>query len=121
MIKLWRIENQSTFTGLWYNKAGIKTDFLRTNLTNAKCRDMPMDYDHSTYQDGGLQWISATDCIPDMRHWLSQQDALEMLKQGYHVYEFEVEKYRKAYNHAIFAREHVISQRIVDLSVLDLV
>lgn len=120
-MKLWRIENQNTYTGLWYNKEGIRTDFLRTNLTNAKCRDMPMDYDYETYRLDGLQWISATDTIPDMRHWLAQQDAIEMLKQGYSVYEFEVSQYRKVYNHAVFAREHVLSQRIVDLSVLNLI
>jgi hypothetical protein len=120
MSRLFRIENQETFQGLWYNKDGVKTDFLRTNLTDAKCRDMPMGYD-PLYGDGGLRWISATDNAPDMRHWLSLQDATEMLQQGYHVYEFEVSQYRREFGHAIFTREHVIRQRIVDLDVLDLV
>lgn len=119
MATLYRVENPLTNVGLWYNDEGVKTDFIKHEIANAQCADMPMDIDQQTYGDGG-RWYSACDNIPDMRNWFSVSDLEQFKRKGYGLYLFEVPEYRTAYGHAIFLKEKVIDVVQVDISLLEI-
>lgn len=119
MPVLYRVENPATDVGLWYNKFGEKTDFIKHQIKDAQCADLPMDPDLSIYADGG-KWYSACDNIPDMRNWFSVSDLQQFKKAGYGLYLFEVPDYRMANGHAIFLREQAISIEEAPISLLEI-
>ena len=119
MPTLYRVENPDTNIGLWYNDEGVKTDFIKHEIVDAQCADLPMDVDQQTYGDGG-RWYSACDNIPDMRNWFSVTDLEQFKRKGYGLYLFEVPEYRMAYGHAIFLKEKVLSVVQVDISLLEI-
>lgn len=111
MPTLYRVENQVTMGGLWYNEAVEKTDFIKT-IPNAMNRDLPMDFD-PTFAGG---WYSAGESIPQMRNWFSANDMMELEKAGYHLYKIDVKDYRRVPGHVLFRREGAIFTRVpIDL------
>jgi hypothetical protein len=114
---VYRIENQQTMNGLWYNEQKECTAFIKT-LTNAKCKDLPMPFDPELYGQDGLAWFSATDVLEEIPDWCSLQDLVELEEAGYHLYRFTVSHYREVPGHVVFAREHIIECELLDLSVL---
>lgn len=118
MPTLYRVENPATDIGLWYNKFGEKTDFIKHGIVGAQCAELPMPKDETVYGDGG-RWYSACDNIPDMRNWFSISDLQQFKKAGYGLYLFEVPEYRMIDGHAIFLREKAISITEAPISLLE--
>ena len=116
MATLYRVENPISQQGLWYKTDGTFNPFIKT-LTNALAKDLPMGFD-AQFKVEGLDWVSACDNLPDMRNWFSTQDLMELDGRGYNLYEFTVNRYRAVNGHAVFAKEHVIEQNKIDLSLL---
>ena len=114
MPTLYRIENQSTMVGLWYNQDGTKTDFIKT-IPNSLSGDLPMDFDPSAA--GG--WFSACDNLPDMKNWFSTNDVVELSKAGYNLYKVEVNEYRQEKGHAWFRREGALFTQM-PIDILDI-
>ena len=114
---VYRIENQETMNGLWYNLNRECTAFIKT-LSNAKCKDLPMPYDEELYAQDGLAWFSATAVLHEIPDWCSLQDLAELEEAGYYLYAFTVSHYRDVPGHVVFAREHIIDCERLDLSVL---
>lgn len=119
MPTLYRVENPVTNIGLWYNNEGEKTDFIKHEIAEAQCADLPMPKDETVYGDGG-RWYSACDNIPDMRNWFSVSDLQQFKRKGYGLYLFEVPEYRIANGHAIFLKEKALSVIQVDISLLEI-
>jgi hypothetical protein len=116
MTKLYRVENPLSKQGLWYREDGTFNPFIKT-LTNAISRDLPMGFDPQ-FKLEGLDWISATDKLSDMKYWFSPQDLQELEGLGYGLFEFDVTRYRTLNGHAVFAKEHVLQANRIDLSLL---
>lgn len=115
---VYRIEDQETMNGIWYNINAELTAFI-TTLSNAKCKDLPMPFDSERYSQDGLAWFSATDKLEEIPDWCSLQDMQELEAAGFHLYAFTVSHYRHVPGHVIFAREHVIDCKRLPLSVFD--
>lgn len=107
---LFRVENPVTNQGLWYDGDGNFNPFILT-LAAAKSRDLPMEFDPDMLA-GGQRWYSACDNIPDLQHWFSRQDLLELDKAGYGLYQFDVSDYRQRNGHAVFTRSQVVAQPV---------
>lgn len=118
MATLYRVENPDTMIGLWYNSFGEKTDFIKHQIKDAQCADLPMDFDPQM-KDGG-EWFSACDNVADMRNWFSVHDLVQFKQAGYGLYLFEVPEYRIANGHAIFLRERAIEVVEADISLLEI-
>lgn len=117
MATIYRVENPSTDIGLWYNKFGEKTDFIKHQIKGAQCADLPMEPDLATYADGG-RWYSGCDNIEDMRNWFSVSDLKQFEAAGYGLFKFDVSEYRQANGHAIFLREKALSITEAPISLL---
>lgn len=118
MATIYRVENPNTMIGLWYNQFGEKTDYIKNEIKDAQCADLPMDFDPA-YSDGG-KWFSGCDNIVDMRNWFSVTDLQQFKQAGYGLYLFEVPEYRMANGHAIFLREKAIEVVEADISLLEI-
>lgn len=116
MSTLFRVENQATEIGLWYNSDGTFTEFIKT-LDEAQSRDIPMGFDPQM-KDGG-NWVSACDNIPDMKNWFSTKDLQALQQIGYGLYAFEVPDYRIVNGHAVFLRERVVTFKPLDIKILE--
>jgi hypothetical protein len=116
MQKLFRVENPVSKQGLWYREDGTFNPFI-TKFPNALARDYPMGFDPA-FKVEGLDWISACDNIPDMKNWFSAQDLADFNRVGYHLFEFNVSRYRTVSGHAVFAKEHVLEVNKIDLFLL---
>jgi hypothetical protein len=113
---IYRVENPDSNQGLWYDADGNFSPFIK-KLSDAKCKDLPMDFD-TLYKEGGYAWISACDSLPDMRNWFNYQDLVELKKAGYDLYQFKVTGYKQVPGHVIFTRESVIETAKLDINLL---
>lgn len=116
MATIFRVENPTSLIGLWYNDDGKMTNFIKT-LDNAKCRDLPMEFDPEFRKDGN--WVSGCDSLETMQDWFYAQDVADLSEVGYGLYEFEVPDYRTYAGHAIFLREQATSIKPRSITLLD--
>ncbi len=114
MPTLYRVENQLTMIGLWYNAEGEKTDFIKS-VPGALCADVPMEFDPDF--TGG--WYSAGESVEQMSSWFSAQDVAKLTQVGYELFEIQVPEYRVRNGHALFRREGALFTP-VPVSVLEL-
>jgi hypothetical protein len=118
-IKIYRIENPETWTGMWYNADGSYSGYIHS-LTEGKSAWLPMDFDEK-YRADGKTWLSAGKSIENMNQWFSVLDAYELDKAGYFLYEYVVSQYKVDDIQAYFTREGVVSQKQIKLNeVFDL-
>lgn len=116
MADLFRIENQSSYQGLWYDKNGSFQPLI-DRLADGKARDMPMGFDPDFGADGH-RWYSACESIPALSCVFSLGDVIELEGLGYSLYRFGVSRFRTNDWHALFTREDVVDQQKVDLGIL---
>lgn len=115
-MKIYRIENEETYHGMWYQLDGTYNPFI-FNLTEGKSRNLPMGY-HERYSKGGLKWFSGCGDKETMQHWFSNKDAVELFQCGYRLYEFESEQFVVEENQILFTREGVNLKREIPLNTL---
>lgn len=115
-IKIYRIENQETNHGMWYDKNGNYNPFIE-RLTDGKSASLPMDYDER-YGDGGVRWYSGCSDIETMQHWFSDQDAKELSINGYKLYIFETAVAKEEELQTLFIREGIVRQTEIPLDVI---
>lgn len=116
MQKIYRIENEETMHGMWYEEDGTFNPFIY-RLTEGKSKDLPMGF-HERYSKGGLKWFSGCKSIEDMKHWFSDLDALELFKSGYKLFEMDLSQYIVEENQVIFTREGVLDKREIQLDTI---
>lgn len=104
MPTLYRVENQETQVGLWYNSRGEKTDYIVHEIPDAMNRDMPMDFDPTF-----VGWTSSAGSLEQMKHWFSADDVTHLAQAGYNLFQIEATDVRDvAVNgiaHKLFRRE----------------
>jgi nicotinic acid mononucleotide adenylyltransferase len=113
---IYRVENPDTEQGLWYRQDATFNPFIR-QLTKAKCRDLPMEFDE-LYSAEGKAWYSGTDSIAQMQDWLPWQDLVELQHLGYGLYEYDVHEWKHVPGHIIYTREAIIASRQLPMEVL---
>lgn len=112
-MKIYRIENPETNSGMWYNECGEFEPFIET-LTDGKCADLPMDW-HERYGRDGVRWFSGCNNLEDLKGWFSHQDAKELIDAGYSLFVFECDEYSVEETQTLFTREGVISKNTMSI------
>jgi hypothetical protein len=115
-MTIYRVENPNTEQGLWYSHDAKFNPLIR-QLSNAKCRDLPMGFDE-LYSAQGRAWYSGTDSIEQMQDWLPWQDLVELQHLGYGLYELDVQEFKQVPGHVIYTRESIIASRQLPMEVL---
>lgn len=116
MMTIWRIENQKTMHGMWYELSGEYNPFIFT-LTEGISKNLPMDYNKRYHKDG-KKWFSGCNNFEDMRSWFSIKDAYELKRAGYELYEFEATECVVEDNQVLFTREGLKSQKMIPIETI---
>ncbi|PLS19205.1 hypothetical protein CVD28_02000 [Bacillus sp. M6-12] len=116
MMKIYRIENENTMNGMWYDINGNYNPFI-VNLSEGKSKHLPMDFD-DRYSNGGLKWFSGCHSKELMRHWFSDLDAFELHENGYKLFEFESEQFIVEEHQILFTREGIVSKKEIPLETI---
>lgn len=109
----YRIEDQTAKHGIWRNFDGTWNPVF-SQLSDDQCKNLPME-DSDLYREGDKKWFSSAPSKETLKHWFSEQDAIELIGLGYKVYEFELSSAKKVTDFEfIFTRDSIINQREID-------
>lgn len=85
----YRVSNEETQQGLWYNIDGSFTGLIHNQFSFCKNNDLQMDFDADL-----IGYLSATPDMDSLFHWFSKEDILKLQEHGYFIHEFETEEYK---------------------------
>jgi len=94
MKQFYRIANNETNQGLWYNIKGEFTGLIHEKFTFCKNTKLPMRFDKNV-----CGWLSATDTLQDLYNWFTEEDIARLEKFGYFITLYEAQDYRFYENH----------------------
>lgn len=114
--EIFRIENQDTMNGMWYNDKGEYDPFIKT-LTEGISADLPME-PHERYGQFDRRWFSGCVDFDLLKHWFSKRDIFELNEAGYKLYKFQSQEFQHEEFQTIFTREGILSQVEVDINIL---
>lgn len=89
MRKFYRVSNENTQQGLWYNFTGEFTGLIHNKFSFCKNNDLKMEFDSTL-----IGYLSATPNLEDLYHWFTKEDILTLQKFGYFIHEFESEDFK---------------------------
>lgn len=112
MKTIYRIENPTTNSGMWYDRYGQPNGVIE-NLTEGKSKAMDMPHSH-LHEANGKKWFSAVASIESLLMWFSKKDIEELLSWGFRLYKFEVNEYNELEFEVLFTREGVVRQTLMD-------
>lgn len=110
-MKIWRIENEETMVGMWYDKNGVPTNYIHS--IDGISKDLPMDKDVEHYRQQGKEWYSGCSRKEDMFHWFSKDDITALNQDGYKLYEFEADEFIEEEFQTIFTRESMHDKKVI--------
>lgn len=115
-MKIYRIENPVSKHGMWYKEDGTFDPFIY-KLTEGISKDLPMLF-NPEHKEGGIDWCSAGSSIEQMNMWFSPLDALELMQNGYNLYEMQVTTFKKMEHEVLFSRDSIVSQVEIPLGLI---
>lgn len=105
----YRVANQETKQGLWYDQAGQFTGLIHNQLNFCKHSALQMPW------DGEIRgWLSATETLEELYEWFPQADILKLQEHGYFIYEYTATDYRRHTNHWLVGQESsIVGKKII--------
>lgn len=113
--KVYRIEDPNSQDGMWYNSKGKPKKIIDKLCPNGKAKDLPMPYNELHKKDN-KSWSSGGKSIEQMQHWFTNQDALQLVKNGYKLYEFIVPEIQELEFEVLFCKADVITKKEIELN-----
>lgn len=107
----YRVSNNSTEQGLWYDFKGNFTGLIHTTFNFCTNNKLPMPYDPSI-----VGWLSATETYEDLFYWFSVEDILKLEDYGYSISIYEAVEYRFHNNHWVIKQDSSILKETVSLN-----
>lgn len=115
---IYRIENPLDLDGMWYDKNGIAKKQIHILCPNGIAKDFPMPLNLELHRKEGKIWNSAGKSIENMNQWFTTQDALNLMNNGYKLFEFEVNLFQELEMEILFCRESIIHQKEIPLEII---
>ena len=111
MIKtIYRIENPIEMDGMWYTKDGIFRKNIHILCPNGIAKDFPMPLNLELHRKNGEIWNSAGKSIENMNSWFTPQDAINLYRNGFKLFEFEVNMFQELEKEILFCRKGILKQ-----------
>ena len=85
----YRVANEATGQGLWYNILGKFTGLIHKEFDFCKNKDLKMDFDSEL-----VGWLSAADSLEGLYHWFSKEDIKKLQLHGWFIYKYETNDYK---------------------------
>ena len=112
---VYRIENPTDMDGMWYTKGGIFRKTIHILCPNGIAKDFPMPLNLGLHRKDGLIWNSAGKSIENMHQWFTASDAINLYKNGYRLFKFEVSLFQELEREILFCRDGIIKQEMIPL------
>ena len=112
---IFRIEKPEDKNGMWYNKHGIFMKTIDILCPNGIAKDFPMPLNLELHRKDGEIWNSAGKSIENMNEWFTPMDAINLMNNGYKLFQFEVNMFQELENEILFCRKGIIQQKEIPL------
>lgn len=89
MRTFYRVCNEDTQQGLWYNFNGNFTGLIHNDFNFCKNKDLKMDFDNEL-----KGYLSATISLDTLYHWFTKEDIKKLQKHGWFIYTYESNDYK---------------------------
>ena len=111
---VYRIENPEDKDGMWYTKEGVLRKKIHILCPNGIAKDFSMPF-NPLHQKDGRVWQSAGKSVENMNQWFTADDAINLWKHGFKLFEFETNMFQELEMEILFCREGIIQQREIPL------
>lgn len=115
---VFRIEVPTDKNGMWYNKEGILQKKIHILCPHGIAKDIPMPLNLELHRKDGRVWNSAGKSIENMNEWFTPQDAVNLMNNGFKLFQFEVNLFQDLENEILFCREGIVSQKEIPLELI---
>ena len=115
---IYRIEHPTDMNGMWYNKNGVFQKKIHILCPHGIAKDMPMPLNLELHRKDGDIWNSGGKSVANMNAWFAPQDAINLMNEGFKLFEFKVIKYQELEHEILFTRDGIISQREIPLETV---
>lgn len=112
---IFRIEKPEEKGGMWYDHNGVFRKSIHILCPNGIAKDFPMPLNLELHRKGGEIWNSAGASIEQMNHWFTAMDAINLMNNGFKLFEFEVNMFQDLENEILFCRKGIIQQKEIPL------
>lgn len=112
---IFRIEKPEDRNGMWYNKHGIFMKTIDILCPSGIAKDFPMPLNLELHRKDGEIWNSGGKSIENMNEWFTPMDAINLMKNGYKLFQFEVNMFQELENEILFCRKGIIQQKEIPL------
>lgn len=112
---VFRIEEPDGKNGMWYNKDGVLQKRIHILCPYGTAKDFPMPLNLKLYRKGGEIWNSAGKSIENMNHWFTPMDAVNLINNGFKLFQFEVNMFQELEMEILFCRKGIVSQKEIPL------
>ena len=99
---IFRIEKPEDRNGMWYNKNGVFMKTIDILCPNGIAKDFPMPLNLELHRKDGEIWNSAGKSIENMNEWFTPMDAINLMNNGYKLFQFEVNMFQELENEILF-------------------
>jgi len=112
---IYRIENPVDMDGMWYTKDGIFRKTIHILCPNGIAKDFPMPLNLLLHRKDGRVWNSAGKSIENMNQWFTASDAVNLYRNGFKLFKFEVSIFQELEMETLFCRDGIIKQETIPL------
>lgn len=98
----YRVCNQHTLRGLWYDFNGKFTGIIHNEFNFCKHKDLEMDFDPEL-----VGWLSATDTLDKLFEWFPPSDIIKLQDEGWYLHKFVATdvKFYDRFQHLVIKQE----------------
>jgi len=114
---IYRIENPVEMHGMWYDKQGNFDPIIEKLCPEGLAKDFPMPFNFR-HKKSKKHWYSAGKSIDNMNQWFSPQDAINLMNNGFKLFQFDVTEFQELEMECLFTREGIIAQEEIPLEVV---
>jgi hypothetical protein len=112
---IYRIENPEHMDGMWYDKNGVYRKTIHVLCPDGIAKNFPMPLNLELHRKDSLIWNSGGKSIENMNEWFTASDAINLKKNGFELFKFEVSMFQELENEILFCRDGIIKQEVVPL------
>ena len=112
---IFRIEKPEEKGGMWYDHNGVFRKSIHILCPNGIAKDFPMPLNLELHRKDGDIWNSAGKSIENMNEWFTPMDAINLMNNGFKLFQFEVNKFQELENEILFTRNGIIQQKEIPL------
>lgn len=109
----YRIANNETEQGLWYDFKGNFTGLIHNKFNFCTNKDLPMPFDEKI-----RGWLSATSELEELWFWFSKEDIQRLEEYGFYITVYSAIKYRFHNNHWVICQRTSLIQKQIRLKEL---